>query len=759
MLMSILNLFRKKEVKTVPPIQGILEETRDGVPKAFIPEFLYKPPYGYPRYSNLPDIRKLANTPFVEMCINTIISEITSIAWDIVPIEEDAVITSEMQRQIDHVKALFKNPNTNKESFENILKKIARDILEIDSAILIKVFNKKEEMVELYAKDGATFTKNPDEYGRYEDRDEIILNGVVGPSGMSEMQAREHGAYFQYGWITAAYPVAFGKREVVWFEQHPRTDSLYGRSPVEVLDEVLKTLIYAIESNLEYYNDNSIPKGFMALIDADSESIENFKKQWMEQQKTKDFLGNWKKILHHLPIVNKKPEFVRMQFSNAELELIQQQEWFGKMVWACFGVTPSELGYTENSNKATEIVQSNVFKRKAIYPLLRLIEYQINHEVVSEFEYEGIEFKFDTYDVNEELKKTKLYEMQIKNGLRTVNEIRTNENLDEVEWGDEPPKNWQSGGNTFNFPNQGNAQQNFPVENENAEEKSIEGKPFAGYRDFDACVLANRDKKDPKAYCAEVMRRAEGKAIQTRDNPLILREGEEMSEGRLKKAMVHLLSEDEKKIKELLESEVGKSKLKEIKAVDDIFKVLKGILDLSIVRRLSDQIINHNFLKGWESAEKKLDRNFLPNKDAIDYLQNYTFSNIKNMSEEIGNDLRAELQRGIINGEGIDKLKSRVTNVFNKAEVRAEAIARTEVNRAENQGTLQVMKASGQKITKKWVAAMDDRTSAICKRLHGKSVGVNESFKDTTTGQEFQGPPSHVSCRSTLTYEIGDDKQ
>ena len=35
--------------------------------------------------------------------------------------------------------------------------------------------------------------------------------------------------------------------------------------------------------------------------------------------------------------------------------------------------------------------------------------------------------------------------------------------------------------------------------------------PFAGYKDFAACVAANKDKGDPKGYCAEIMRRTEHK--------------------------------------------------------------------------------------------------------------------------------------------------------------------------------------------------------------------------------------------------------
>jgi len=34
-------------------------------------------------------------------------------------------------------------------------------------------------------------------------------------------------------------------------------------------------------------------------------------------------------------------------------------------------------------------------------------------------------------------------------------------------------------------------------------------KPFAGYKNFKACVLENKDKVNPEAYCAEIMRRTE----------------------------------------------------------------------------------------------------------------------------------------------------------------------------------------------------------------------------------------------------------
>lgn len=38
--------------------------------------------------------------------------------------------------------------------------------------------------------------------------------------------------------------------------------------------------------------------------------------------------------------------------------------------------------------------------------------------------------------------------------------------------------------------------------------------PFAGYKDFDECVAKNKDKANPKGYCASIMRKVEGKDME-----------------------------------------------------------------------------------------------------------------------------------------------------------------------------------------------------------------------------------------------------
>ena len=86
-------------------------------------------------------------------------------------------------------------------------------------------------------------------------------------------------------------------------------------------------------------------------------------------------------------------------------------------------------------------------------------------------------------------------------------------------------------------------------------------------------------------------------------------------------------------------------------------------------------------------------------------------------------------------------------------------IARTETNRADNNGKLLAMKGSGLEMEKKWITHEDDRTSPICHRLDGQTVGINDSFKDSGSGWEGQAPPSHVNCRSTIVFMEKEESQ
>ena len=1052
-----------------------------------------EPPFGYPRYKDLNYFRQLAASIYVDMCVTAIIDEVCSVEWEIVAEDRAGNEVMGKEADVERIQDFFHNPNTNKESWEMIVRMMLPDLLELNSGIMVKIFNMFGEMVEICARDGMAFTKNPDPYGFYTTRADIILmKNILGegddqtqdmdyPAIQAEMQpedAREEGAYFQYGFNTGARPIPFGRREIVWFEKKVRTDNLYGRSSMEVLSKTVQTLIYAVESQLEYFNDNSIPPGVLGLEGMTALDLKAFGQQWIQQQKVQDSLGNWKRANHKLPMVNKMPKFERLGFTNQELELIESQKWWSKLVWGCydeeteiltedgfklfkdlgeekvarvnsdgleidfikpidkqiydfdgemiryktktcdllvtpehkmlqlsrdkfyngetkwevkeardfkegiipqagnfigetiediefkskckqiskdfdtqefdisgdnfckfmgiwlsdgwvesdnnrvclcasdvypenkefiekllndmkvdykvriceanskingkevqrnglmnyyrfsnkalkdyliqfghaknkyvpkvilnadkkqrelfldafmlgdgskgkngkndrygsmsknllnglqemlikngksatlfqntsndcweltvrhgksekienkyysrvikesvskekykgkvydvtvpehhylivrrngrvsisgncFGITATELGFTEDAKgAANQIVQTSVAKKRIIYPLLRLIEYHVNTEIIPEFGVEGVRYKYKIFDIDEEAKKWGLYKLQTEADLKTINEVRNAEGLDSVEWGDKNSgeRSPQLGTNiNVGDPRQQDADK---INRDSASDRDkMTGKP-----------KGDKPKDVKKA---------------TTDSGLTLQPNEELgpAEKKLKKKITDLLKSNKAKVFELLEEQGKPETLLQIKSIDDLPGIIKKIFGIFTFRKVVDEVIKVTFDFGWDKSEKQIDRNVPMNNKAVEFLQEHTFDNIKDMTEEISNDLKAELSRGIINGESIPKLKKRVSKVFDVGDNRAEMIARTETNRAENNGKLLAMKASGMKMKKQWVSAHDERTSELCKHLDGQTKMLEEDF--SYGAWSGQSPPSHVNC-------------
>lgn len=744
------NLFGLLGQKEVPQGSGVftaMEETREGLPKSYIPNFMWKPPFGYPRYKDLSLYRQLSGSVYVDMCETAIIDVVCSTPWEIVAEDESGNELPGKDAEREHVHSFFMNPNTNNESWEMVTRMMLPDLIELNSGVMVKVFNSFGEMVEIVARDGAAFTKNPDPYGFYTDRADIILvkdilterenkpkaDFPLLQGALTPTEAQQEAAYFQYGWNSATKPIPFGRREVVWFEKKVRTDNLYGRSSMEILHKTVQTLIYAVEHNLEYFSDNSIPPGVLGLDGLNTSDMKAFANQWIQSQKKRDSLGSWKKAFHKMPMVNKMPKFERIGYTNQELQIIEQQQWWAKLVWAALGMTATELGFTEEAKgNANQIVQTDAVKRRIVYPLLRLMEYVINTQIVAEFGYKGIKFKYKIFDVDTEMKKYSLYELQAGSGLKTINEIRNSEGLDPVEWGDQAPNSWSS--------NQGmNINMTDP-------------------RQRDENQTNNRAQRERD----QALNRDEEKSVETNkavttDDSLTLGPHERMAATKLEKEIIDLLKQNEKAIIDLLNAQGKSEPLKQIKSVEDLPDVIKDNFQLFTTKGASDVAVRISFDEGWEKSEKQINKNVPYNKRAVEFLQDHTFDIIKGMTEEIATDLKQELERGIINAEGVTKLKERVKKVFDVGENRARMIARTELNRASNNGKLLAIKESGLKYKKKVITAHDDRTSALCKRLDGQTVDMDGKFSDAQTGGEWTAPPFHVNCRSTLLFEPVDE--
>lgn len=836
-------------IKSVPKI-GVYTEQRNGIHKSFIPRFFYRPPFGYPRMQDITAIRRLARSPYVDMALTTIIDNVAAVDWEVIPEEGYGIKGVDDQgpekekykgfvdpEKLQHISDFLRNPNSNDETFEEVfIERSVRDMWEIGSGTIVKVFNKKGQLVELVARDAATFTKNPDIQGMYTDREGVLgvrsnivhdQNTAMNPwTDISPAEAREKAAYFQYGWNSGPMPIPFGRREIVWLEKKLRTYDLYPLSPVEILRQSLQTLIYSIESDLEYYTKNNMTKGILGLENTSSQEIEAFKQQWNQQIYEQDELGQFKRKQYTMPILNSVPHFTRLEFSSQEMEVIEKQRWYSKMVWAEFGVTPTELGYTEDSaGQGNQIVQSRVFRKKAVNPTLSIIQQKINREIIPEFGYENIKFRFKTFDIDEKKNEAELNKILIETGQKTVNEVRKEDGRMPVEWGDLPPSQWKEaqvqqpqkksittkailseeertppkiaqenakkvlrwreehGDEVEAMTDEGweRARQladggpldidtikkmsQFQRHKDNSElSEEYEGEPWRdnGYVAWLGWGGDEGMKWAEKTVQKYEERKKENKALTT-DTAFNIREGEEPAKF-ISRRVKDILSEFENRIKERLEKEMRtQNVLSDIKSANEVANNVDRYIDDEEMKRIVKESIRRVFEESHNQQSQDLQGVERPNSEMVDFLSNYAFNNIKDMNEELANDLRAELHRGILNGEGVGRMKKRVSNIFGNYRNRAETIARTESNQAAQFGKMNAVQQSEPNAKKYIIITDDNRTTRVSREMDKKygtpekAIPINEDFVVKVDGKEYRGkaPPFMPNDRDVLGFSFG----
>lgn len=456
--MNILDKVFKKQVapsvtlKAGPTTPGgdVVERTNEGVMKSpAYYEFLYKPPFGYPRGVNAPLLKAIARNGYIFSVISKLQEEAAWATWRIVPADQDQDWTPELEAKRDEIMNFINNPNGNKEGWSFIVKQTVRDICEIDAGVWVKVFNRGGKLCQLFARDGATFLKNPDTFGYMGNREDIIfpdksMDGVLynTPPGMDSNTAMVFNnrysamyagkaAYFQYGWQASSLPIPFGKREIVYFSKNPRADSIYGISPVETFADIIMTLVYGSNYNLDFYMNSNTPEGIIQILGAQKEEIENFKQRMTSIITTKDpVTGFPRKVSYKLPVTSGQAAFIPFQIPSRELQVLEQQGWFTKLVWAGYGISADDMGFTEDSNRAVSQEQGKKFARKAVKPILNMIAERINMEIIPEFGTTELKFEYDDYDLGEDIQKHALYEAQIRMGIKTPEMVAEEERID-----------------------------------------------------------------------------------------------------------------------------------------------------------------------------------------------------------------------------------------------------------------------------------------------------------------------------------------
>ena len=144
------------------------------------------------------------------------------------------------------------------------------------------------------------------------------------------------------------------------------------------------------------------------------------------------------------------------------------------------------------------------------------------------------------------------------------------------------------------------------------------------------------------------------------------------------------------------------------------------------------------------------------NREAIKTIIEYPYAG-KMFSDRIWDNkdalvkhIKQNLTAGIIRGDSIQKMSRQLKKDLNVLYYQAERLVRTETNYAMNQGHLKGYADSGVVEKYEFLAAIDSRTSKLCKNQNGKTYRLS----DAVVGVNF--PPLHPHCRSTVIPILED---
>ena len=172
---------------------------------------------------------------------------------------------------------------------------------------------------------------------------------------------------------------------------------------------------------------------------------------------------------------------------------------------------------------------------------------------------------------------------------------------------------------------------------------------------------------------------------------------------------------------------------------------------------------------GTEAFNALVEGEFNPYTQTI---QNFIKTNSLQVAKEINTEtekqIRATLAQGMRENETIQELTARIMHVFGTASTyRAFMIARTEAAMAENYSDVVAWEQTGVVESKQWFTAEDEHVCGFCHEMDGVTITLKQSFFDKGDVMMFEDkngkphemmldfrtigePPLHPNCRCVL---------
>lgn len=326
-------------------------------------------------------------------------------------------VVFEAQSHCEEVRRIFERPNNSAETSLRALQELViGDLLLYDAGVIVKNYSRAGKLAELYTVPGYQI-----KIYRNEDR--------------TTPQPPEPAYVWEDGGIMRA---EFTNDELLYIMQNPTQDG-YGIAALEVAAYVITASLLADKYNIDYFQNSNVPPGVFDLGKGITEEQRRlFQNLWDNEVQGR--AGGLHRMLFMAGGEDSK--FIPLQqLSNRDMQMMEYIKWTTSVKCACFGISPQDIGFTEDykglGGGGVAQVQKDLTDSRGIGSLLQLLEQYYNAEIVkSEFEYTDIKFEFQKTSKKETTDESKIDVEDIQAGVLSRNERRNKLGLKPIQGGD-----------------------------------------------------------------------------------------------------------------------------------------------------------------------------------------------------------------------------------------------------------------------------------------------------------------------------------
>ena len=286
-----------------------------------------------------------------------------------------------------------------------------QDVLRYDAGALYVRRNEAGEPVALEVVDGTTIIPLIDFYGRVaSDENDATADpegyeeGTVVPAFMQIIEG------LPWDWL--AYD------DLLYLPWNPLPNSQYGLSPLEAVLLSANTDLRFQWHFLQYFSEGTLPAGLMEAPpdQSDPDSLREWQETW-----DAIMMGDQSKLrqIRWVPAGSKWTPTKNSDFDDKfPLYLMRR-------VAAAYGVTPNDLGFTENVNRATGDTQVDVQFRVGVIPLLRYVEDVINLFLRQHLKVRARIHFDDGREVEDRVATAQAHQIYVQSGVESPDEVRS----------------------------------------------------------------------------------------------------------------------------------------------------------------------------------------------------------------------------------------------------------------------------------------------------------------------------------------------